>query len=391
VVGAAVIGTGYQRVPQGLAVSPDGTQVYTANPGDGTVSVVDTATNTLVNTITGGTYPVDVAFGPAVPTNSAPVAVNDTYGPLAANASLTVAAPGVLGNDTDANSDPLTAGSLTQPANGTVVLNANGSFTYTPNFGFGGADAFTYKANDGTVDSAPATVNISAPTGPNTFTISDVSLNEGNAGTTAATFTVLRNGATTGTSTVKYRTVNVTAIAPSDFTAVGLTTLTFGPNEAAKAVTVNISGDTWFEKNETFKMVLSAPKGATLADGTGIGTIVNDDATASLTVNDVSVTEGAAANTTPATFTVTRSGNTSGPASVKVRTTNGTAVGGTDFVAVALTTVSFIDGQSTATVNVAVNGDTTFEKNETFKLALSGPVGANIADAAGLGTIVNDD
>jgi YVTN family beta-propeller protein len=380
-----------------MGVTPDGTRLYAGDSGgSGKMFVIDTATNTVVNSTDYFTFSFPNAIAmipPAPPTNLAPVAVNDTYGPLAANAPLTVGAPGVLGNDTDADSDPLTAGSLTQPANGTVVLNANGSFTYTPNFGFGGADAFTYKANDGTVDSAPATVNIAAPTGPNTFTISDVSLSEGNGpGTTAATFTVLRNGDTTGTSTVKYKTVNVTAIAGEDYAALPLTTLTFGPNEAAKAVTVNISGDTWFEKTETFKVLLSAPKGATLADGIGIGTIVNDDATASLAVNDLSVPEGAAATTTPATFTVTRSGNTSGPASVKVRTTNGSAtVLNNDYVAVPLTPVNFVDGQATATVVVTVNGDNTVEKNETFKLALSAPVGAVIADPAGLGTITNDD
>jgi hypothetical protein len=104
------------------------------------------------------------------------------------------------------------------------------------------------------------------------------------------------------------------------------------------------------------------------------------------------VPEGAAATTTPATFTVTRSGNTSGPASVKVRTTNGSAtVLNNDYVAVPLTTVNFVDGQATATVVVTVNGDNTIEKNETFKLALSAPIGAVIADPAGLGTITNDD
>jgi VCBS repeat-containing protein len=88
-----------------------------------------------------------------------PTANNDSY-TVAENGSLTVAAPGVLGNDTDPESDPLTAAVVTQPANGSLTLNADGSFTYQPTANSSGSDAFTYVANDGTSNSAPATVNI---------------------------------------------------------------------------------------------------------------------------------------------------------------------------------------------------------------------------------------
>ena len=91
--------------------------------------------------------------------NVAPVAVDDAYG-TDEGVALTVPAPGVLGNDTDADGDALTATGVTQPADGAVTLNADGSFTYTPDAGFDGTDTFTYKANDGTVDSAAATVTI---------------------------------------------------------------------------------------------------------------------------------------------------------------------------------------------------------------------------------------
>ena len=91
--------------------------------------------------------------------NDAPVAVADSYA-TDEDTPLTVAAPGVLGNDTDVDGDPLTALVVTQPANGTLALNATGSFTYTPNANFNGSDSFTYKANDGTADSNVATVTI---------------------------------------------------------------------------------------------------------------------------------------------------------------------------------------------------------------------------------------
>src|SRR5690606_9694856 len=72
--------------------------------------------------------------------NLAPVAVADSY-QTARNAALTVNAPGVLGNDSDPNGNPITAVKVANPANGTVTLNANGSFTYTPNANFTGTDS----------------------------------------------------------------------------------------------------------------------------------------------------------------------------------------------------------------------------------------------------------
>src|SRR5690606_41230992 len=72
----------------------------------------------------------------------------------------TVPAPGVLANDTDPNGDPLTAQLVDGPANGTLVLNPDGSFTYTPDTGFSGTDSFTYQASDGSALSNVATVTI---------------------------------------------------------------------------------------------------------------------------------------------------------------------------------------------------------------------------------------
>lgn len=92
--------------------------------------------------------------------DTAPVAVNDAY-TTDENAALNVLAAGVLTNDTDVDLDTLHAVKVTDPSNGTVTLNADGSFTYTPDVHFNGTDSFTYKANDGTLDSAnAATVTI---------------------------------------------------------------------------------------------------------------------------------------------------------------------------------------------------------------------------------------
>ncbi|RLF42398.1 MAG: hypothetical protein DRN12_00290, partial [Thermoplasmata archaeon] len=92
--------------------------------------------------------------------NDPPVANNDSYTtqentPLNINASI-----GVLSNDTDIEGDNLTAILITNPTNGSVILNGNGSFTYTPNLNFHGVDTFVYQAYDGTNYSNNATVTI---------------------------------------------------------------------------------------------------------------------------------------------------------------------------------------------------------------------------------------
>src|SRR5205823_6481822 len=91
--------------------------------------------------------------------NTPPAADNDAYG-TNEDTTLTVAAPGVLANDTDADGDALTAAVVNGPSHGTLTLNANGSFTYTPSANYNGADSFTYKASDGQAFSNVATVSI---------------------------------------------------------------------------------------------------------------------------------------------------------------------------------------------------------------------------------------
>jgi VCBS repeat-containing protein len=93
--------------------------------------------------------------------NVAPVAVDDLYN-TPEDTALVVAAPGVLTNDSDSDIPAQTLSAVLQsgPANGTLMLNADGSFVYTPTLNFNGADSFTYVANDGLLDSNIATVNL---------------------------------------------------------------------------------------------------------------------------------------------------------------------------------------------------------------------------------------
>jgi|GEM_PF-5415064 len=107
----------------------------------------------------GGTSASDYAYVNFTGVNDAPLAVGETYA-TDMDTPLVVAAPGVLANDTDPDGDPLAAVKDSDPANGTLTLNADGSFTYTPNALFVGIDSFTYHANDGALASNVVTVNI---------------------------------------------------------------------------------------------------------------------------------------------------------------------------------------------------------------------------------------
>jgi VCBS repeat-containing protein len=102
---------------------------------------------------------LSIAGADDVPENAAPVAADDAY-IVDEDTTLLILSGGVLGNDADADGDALGALLVTGPAHGTLTLNDDGSFSYTPDENFNGDDSFTYRANDGTADSNEATVTI---------------------------------------------------------------------------------------------------------------------------------------------------------------------------------------------------------------------------------------
>jgi VCBS repeat-containing protein len=138
-----------------VTVTADGTVKYTPNPNfHGTDSFTYT-----VSDGNGGSDTATVAVT-VTPVNDAPVANPDTY-TTDEDTRLDVAAPGVLGNDTDVDGDTLTVELVTGPTRAAgFTLNANGSFTYTPAPNFNGADGFTYKVNDGNGGTATGTVTL---------------------------------------------------------------------------------------------------------------------------------------------------------------------------------------------------------------------------------------
>jgi VCBS repeat-containing protein len=137
-----------------LALNPDGTFTYTAE-----------ASYNGTDTFTYRAFDGELESGLATVTltvtqvNDAPVAGNDSYS-VDEDGALTTAAPGVLGNDGDADGDTLSAWLVSGPSHGVLSFNADGSFTYTPNPDYCGTDSFTYKASDGQLDSTVATVAI---------------------------------------------------------------------------------------------------------------------------------------------------------------------------------------------------------------------------------------
>ena len=223
------------------------------------------------------------------------------------------------------------------------------------------------------------------------LSINDVTVTEGNAGTTNAIFTVTLSETLATDVTFNYTTTDITTNSTDYTPSSGSITISANSNTAEISVLVN--GDTQFEVNETFNVTLSNPIGASISDAIGLGTINNDDvAPITLAINDVSQTEGNS-GTTNYTFTVSLSALApTGGITFDIATADGSAtLAGGDYTANSLTSQTIPAGSNTYSFTVAVNGDATTETNETFFVNLTNVIGANVSDAQGLGTITNDD
>ena len=215
------------------------------------------------------------------------------------------------------------------------------------------------------------------------ISINDVTLTEGDSGTKTFNFAVTLSSPSNQTITVAYQTSNVSAVAGTDYiTQTG--TITFNPGEISKTVGVIVNGDTSVENNETFKVNLSTPVNATIADGEGIGTINNDDVP-TLTVNNLTVVEGLD-NNAIMTFTLSTPSNQG--ISVNYSTTVGTATANSDYTPVS-GTLTIAAGVTTATLSIPIVNDNFNEIEETFNLALSNPVGAVVVNANPVITITD--
>jgi hypothetical protein len=260
-----------------------------------------------------------------------------------------------------------------------------------------GSVAWTVAANDSAfertgqvtiADRTVAVVQAGNPAAPSALAVSDAMVTEGSSGAPVASFAVTLSPASTNPVSVTFATAPQTAATGVDFVAAS-GVLAFAPGETTKLVTVSIVPDLLDEAAETFDLSLSAPSGAAIADGLGVGTIVDDDPLPTLSISDAGATEGTA-TAGVATFTVTLSAASGLPVQVGYATVAGTATAGSDFVA-STGTLSFPPGTTTLPVAVALVADAINEPTETFQVTLSAPVNAGLADGSGAGTIADDD
>ncbi|MDQ1712246.1 MAG: large repetitive protein [Frankiaceae bacterium] len=158
----------YSALGGTMVKTPGGYDAVSAPARSGVLGVVHWTGTTLTSTVGTGktvavrigsaanqTSPLTTLTGYAA-TNTAPVAAADA----ASGAEETVISGSVLGNDSDADGDAIDATVAAQPSHGSVDLDDNGSFTYTPAANFAGPDSFTYTASDGFTSSTPATVTL---------------------------------------------------------------------------------------------------------------------------------------------------------------------------------------------------------------------------------------
>ena len=277
---------------------------------------------------------------------------------------------------------------LTIDVSGDADMEADEGFTVTLSNPSGGALITTASAQ-GTIENDDTELAISA---------TDAVKPEGDAGTTAFTFTVTRSGDVSGTTDVAYAVTGSGADAAdaTDFGgALPSGTVSLAAGETSKVLTIDVSGDADMEADEGFTVTLSNPSdGALITTASAAGTIENDDTELAISATDAVKPEGDA-GTTAFTFTITRSGDVSGTTDVAYAVTGsgGDAADTTDFGgALPSGTVSFAAGETSKVVTIDVSGDADMEADEGFTVTLSNPSdGAVITTASAQGTIENDD
>lgn len=369
-------------------VEADETVTLTVAAGTGyTVGVPASATATILNddvpTATISVSPSNVAEDGA-PNLVYTVTLNQmSFSAL--SVGYTIGGTATNGTDYATIASPLVIpagsriGTITVNPTADATIESNETVTLTLNAGAG------YTV--GVPNSATGTIlNDDLPN----LAINDVTLNEGNAGTTNATFTVsLSAPAGPGGVTFDIATANGTATGGTDYVIQSLTGQTIPAGSSTYSFTVLINGDVLNEPTETYFVNVTNVINAIVVDGQGVGTITNDDPVPSLSINDVSVVEGNA-GTVNAVFTVTLSAASGQTVSVNYATADGTATQPSDYTTTS-GGLTFTPGQTARTIVVPVFGETVPEANESFFVNLTGATNATIADGQGVGAIINDD
>jgi hypothetical protein len=217
-----------------------------------------------------------------------------------------------------------------------------------------------------------------------------VTVTEGNSGTTTASSLVSLSAASPEVVKVLVVVAYSTA-SPDDFQSTpGTVTLTFAPGEVSKNFDMFVRGDLLYEEDANYFVMLSNPAGAFIADGTGVGTILNDDPQPTVSVGDAAVFEGSGRFGTELEFQLRISAPTGVPVQVRFRTVGDSATPVEDF-GVVEGSASFTSNTNLITVRVHTLSDTVIENTETFFLDIFEVTNATISDGRGVGTIFNDD
>ena len=239
------------------------------------------------------------------------------------------------------------------------------------------------RADGGLITSNSATAV--TPVIPPSLSIADVSLFDGDSGTTNAIFNVTLSPAFTQIATVQYATSNLTAIAGTDyFSTNGM--LTFPPGATNQTIAVRVIGSARNKPDNTFAVNLFNPTNVIVARSQGIGTILNDDPLPYLSVSDATVAKPEA-GTTNAIFNVSLTPPSGQSVSVGFETADGTAIGDNDYVPVS-TSLTLAPGQTNLAVMVVVTNHATAKPSQFFYVYLYSASNAKIDRDTGSGTIV---
>ncbi|MDX2245013.1 MAG: DUF4347 domain-containing protein [Leptolyngbyaceae cyanobacterium bins.302] len=406
-----------------LSLNANGTFNYTPNAN---YSGTDTFTYSVRDSLGANSDLASVVLS-VTATNDAPVAVNDSY-TFANSAPFNLAASGVLANDSDVDTPlaNLNANLVDNPNNGVLVLNPNGSFTYTANNGFTGNDRFTYRVNDGSANSGLATVSLSVT---NTINLSPIAVNDTASGNedTVLTGNVLANDSDPDNNVPLTATiVNTSSSGSVSLNANGNFSYTPNPNfngtDSFTYVTRDALGATSSPAtvtltvnsvNDAPSFVIGANQGTIAGSGaqavnnwaTGFNPGAPNESTQAIAGYDIvsnsnpgifatapSISNAGTLTYTPVAAIV---GTTSAIIGVRVRDDGGTANSGTDFSATQFFTIT-ISAQpslSIASVNQAEgnSGSTAYNFTVSLSAASSQTVSVNYATSDGTARIAEGD
>lgn len=409
-----------------LSLNANGTFNYTPNAD---YSGTDTFTYSVQDSLGLASGLASVVLS-VTATNDAPVAVNDSY-TFATGVPFNPAAQGILTNDTDVDTPAASLQALLVdlPTHGSLTLNADGSFSYTPNAGYAGTDRFTYRASDGignsnlgtvslsvtaTLNSAPIAANDSVSGNEDTVLTGNVLTNDSDPDNHTPLSATLVTAPSTGSLSFNANgsftyTPNANANGPDSFTYFTRDSLGAASNTATVALTVN-------PVNDAPSFVIGANQSAIAGSGsrsvtnwaTGFNPGAANEASQTIAAYEV------VSNTNPAIFAVNPSVNTAGTLTytpvntiastetavigVSVRDNGGTANGGIDQSSIQFFTITVTPTPAQPTLSITgVNqpegnsGNTAYTFTVSLSTASTQTINVNYATSDGTARVAEGD